>query len=95
MLITHDEKVAKQAQRCIYIIDGPGGGGVLMFFQSLKMALTSISASKMRSFLTMLGIIIGVTALVVMVSLVSGCNRSGNQRNLFFGKRYDYCINLR
>ncbi|HOS19433.1 MAG TPA: ABC transporter permease, partial [Clostridia bacterium] len=43
-----------------------------MVFQSLKMALNAIAASKMRSFLTMLGIIIGVTALVVMVSLVSG-----------------------
>lgn len=43
-----------------------------MFLQSLKMALSAILSSKMRSFLTMLGIIIGVTALVVMVSLVSG-----------------------
>ena len=43
-----------------------------MIIQSLKMALSAIAASKMRSFLTMLGIIIGVTALVVMVSLVSG-----------------------
>lgn len=43
-----------------------------MVLQSLKMALSAIAASKMRSFLTMLGIIIGVTALVVMVSLVSG-----------------------
>ena len=43
-----------------------------MVLQSLKMALSAIASSKMRSFLTMLGIIIGVTALVVMVSLVSG-----------------------
>ena len=43
-----------------------------MFLQSLKMAMSAIMSSKMRSFLTMLGIIIGVTALVVMVSLVSG-----------------------
>lgn len=40
--------------------------------QSFKMALSSISSSKMRSFLTMLGIIIGVTSLVVLVSLVNG-----------------------
>lgn len=43
-----------------------------MILQSLRMAWSAITASKMRSFLTMLGIIIGVTALVVMVSLVSG-----------------------
>lgn len=36
------------------------------------MAWESITANKMRSFLTMLGIIIGVLALVVMVSLVNG-----------------------
>ena len=38
--------------------------------QSLKMALRSIGANKMRAVLTMLGIIIGVMALVVLVSLV-------------------------
>ena len=37
-----------------------------------KMALRSIGANKMRAILTMLGIIIGVMALVVLVSLVSG-----------------------
>lgn len=40
--------------------------------QSFKMALKSISGNKTRAFLTMLGIIIGVVALVVLVSLVSG-----------------------
>ena len=39
---------------------------------SLKMALRSIGANKLRAILTMLGIIIGVMALVVLVSLVNG-----------------------
>ena len=39
---------------------------------SFKMALRSIGANKMRAILTMLGIIIGVMALVVLVSLVNG-----------------------
>ena len=43
-----------------------------MIAQSIKMAFHSIRSNKMRSFLTMLGIIIGVVALVVLVSLVSG-----------------------
>ncbi len=43
---------------------------------SFKMALRSIGSSKMRSFLTMLGIIIGVLALVVLVSLVNGATSS-------------------
>ncbi len=41
-------------------------------YQSLKMALKSIAGNKMRAFLTMLGIIIGVFSLVVLVSLVGG-----------------------
>ena len=40
--------------------------------QSVRMAIKSISGNKMRAFLTMLGIIIGVMALVILVSLVSG-----------------------
>ena len=43
---------------------------------SFKMALRSISAGKMRAALTMLGIIIGVMALVVLVSLVNGATSS-------------------
>ena len=38
------------------------------------MALDSIGDKKGRSFLTMLGIIIGVTAVLVLVALVSGYN---------------------
>ena len=44
--------------------------------QSFVMALRSIGSSKMRAALTMLGIIIGVMALVVLVSLVSGATNS-------------------
>ncbi len=40
--------------------------------QEIKMALSSIRANKMRSFLTMLGIIIGVMAVTLLVSLVQG-----------------------
>ncbi len=43
---------------------------------SFKMALRSIGANKMRAVLTMLGIIIGVMALVVLVSLVNGATSS-------------------
>ena len=43
---------------------------------SLKMALRSIGANKLRAALTMLGIIIGVMVLVVLVSLVGGATSS-------------------
>lgn len=51
-----------------------------MIQQSIKMAWKSIVSNKMRSFLTMLGIIIGVLALVVLVSLVSGATNSVNDQ---------------
>ena len=43
---------------------------------SFRMALRSISSNKLRAALTMLGIIIGVMALVVLVSLVNGATSS-------------------
>lgn len=43
--------------------------------QSFNLALKSILGSKMRSFLTMLGIIIGVAAVIVIVSLVNGMTK--------------------
>ena len=42
-----------------------------MLSQCVKMAVKAIAANRIRSFLTMLGIIVGVIALVVLVSLVT------------------------
>nr|WP_296093588.1 ABC transporter permease [uncultured Dorea sp.] len=47
-----------------------------MIRQSMKMAWKSIVSNKMRSFLTMLGIIIGVMSLVVLVSMAGGTSES-------------------
>ena len=44
----------------------------MSIFQSFKLALKSLSASKTRAFLTMLGIIIGIAAVISLVSLMSG-----------------------
>lgn len=43
-----------------------------MFLQSFILALKSIWSNKMRSFLTMLGIIIGVAAVIILVGIVNG-----------------------
>lgn len=47
-----------------------------MIVQSIKMAWSSIASNKMRSFLTMLGIIIGVASLIVLVSIANGATGS-------------------
>lgn len=44
----------------------------MSFVQSFKLAIKSIMASKIRSLLTMLGIIIGVAAVIVIVGLGNG-----------------------
>lgn len=46
------------------------------FLQAFKMALKSIWSNKLRSLLTMLGIIIGVTAVIALVALGQGATKS-------------------
>ena len=43
--------------------------------QAFKMAMKSIWSKKMRSLLTMLGIIIGIAAVMIIVSVISGANK--------------------
>ena len=44
----------------------------MKFSQALKMAFMALKGNKMRSFLTMLGIIIGVIAVTLLISVVQG-----------------------
>lgn len=44
----------------------------MKFSQALKMAFVALKGNKMRSFLTMLGIIIGVLAVTLLISVVQG-----------------------
>lgn len=50
------------------------------FAQSFKLALKSLKTSKMRAFLTMLGIIIGVGAVIVILSLGNGMTNMMNSQ---------------
>ncbi len=45
------------------------------FGEALKIALSAIWAHKLRSFLTLLGVIFGVATVIVVVSLIEGFNR--------------------
>ena len=44
----------------------------MKFSKTISLALSSIKSNKMRSFLTMLGIIIGVAAVIILVSIMDG-----------------------
>ncbi|MBW3568641.1 ABC transporter permease [Candidatus Parcubacteria bacterium] len=47
----------------------------MMITDNLQMALNSIRSSRLRSFLTLLGVIIGVTSVITSVSLAEGVKR--------------------
>jgi putative ABC transport system permease protein len=48
----------------------------MLFNEVIKVALSAIRANKLRSFLTMLGIVIGVGAVITMVALGTGAQKA-------------------
>ena len=44
------------------------------FLEALKLAISAILSHKLRSFLTLLGVIFGVATVIVVVSLIEGFN---------------------
>lgn len=71
MLITHNPELAEECQRVLTLRDGlivgeRKGTGERAAFENIGMALTSVRSNKMRSLLTMLGIIIGIAAVIAI-----------------------------
>lgn len=59
-----------------------------MIRQTWKMAWNAVCSNKMRTFLTMLGIIIGVAALIVLVSIANGATSSVSDSISSIGSDY-------
>lgn len=59
-----------------------------MIWQTLKMSWNAVCANKLRTFLTMLGIIIGVVSLVVLVSIADGASSSVTEQISDMGSSY-------
>jgi putative ABC transport system permease protein len=57
----------------------------LQLRESLTMALESLRANKLRSFLTLLGIIIGVLTIIAVVSVIQGLNNYVYTKMSFYG----------
>lgn len=47
-------------------------GTILLFKESFKLALLSLQANKLRTFLTLLGVIVGVTSVIAVITIISG-----------------------
>ena len=60
----------------------------MRLLQSFKMAWHAVSTNKLRTFLTMLGIMIGVVALVVLVSIADGATTSVTDEISGMGSSY-------
>jgi putative ABC transport system permease protein len=57
----------------------------LQFRESFTMALVSLRSNKLRSFLTLLGIIIGVLTIIAVVSVIQGLNNYVYTKMSFYG----------
>ena len=47
-----------------------------LFLENLRISLSAVLANKMRSLLTALGVVIGILAVTLMGTLISGLDRS-------------------
>ncbi len=94
VMITHEQDVAAHALRTIHLADGrivsderrapsPAGahaGGRVNALEALRMAFQGVMTNRLRSLLTMLGITIGVAAVIILVSVGHGSAVAVQQR---------------
>lgn len=57
----------------------------MSFVENIRLAFGSLKANKMRSFLTMLGIIIGITSVIAIMTVGSGMTKELNRSMSTFG----------
>src|SRR5687768_4165254 len=59
-------------------------------FENLKMALGTLRANKLRSFLTVFGVVIGIITVMLIASIISGIDVSVKREVESFGTRSIY-----
>ena len=47
----------------------------MLFSEAFKLALQSLWGNKMRTILTLLGVVMGVSSVIMVITLVNGANR--------------------
>src|SRR5438874_12141572 len=60
-------------------------GGHAAFLDYAGVAIDSLRANKLRSFLTLLGIIIGITSIISVISIIQGLDQYWKQKVSNFG----------
>ena len=80
VMVTHDPEVGQQCKRIVRIRDGQITADErtevlpMNLMESVRIALRSLAANKLRSSLTMLGIIIGVAAVIALMGVGRGAS---------------------
>ncbi|MFY9572418.1 MAG: ABC transporter permease, partial [Blastocatellia bacterium] len=64
---------------------GPKHAGHAGFLDYAGVAIDSLRANKLRSFLTLLGIIIGITSIISVISIIQGLDKYWKQKVSNFG----------
>src|SRR5437868_3415563 len=62
------------------ILSGP-------FFENFKMAFDTLRGNKLRSFLTIIGVVVGVITVMLISSIISGINVAVEKQVESFGTR--------
>ena len=57
------------------------------FYENLKMAIDTLRANKLRSFLTIVGVVVGVITVMLISSIISGINVAVEKQVESFGTR--------
>ncbi|NCB42481.1 MAG: FtsX-like permease family protein [Clostridia bacterium] len=65
---------------------------MMPLFESLRLAISAIKSNKMRSFLTMLGIIIGISSVIAISAIGSSAQGAINKEFESFGEGYMYLM---
>src|ERR1051326_8585696 len=61
-------------------------GSGIPVWELVKVALQALASNKLRSFLTMLGIIIGVGAVITMIAIAQGASKATRDQIAKMGK---------
>jgi putative ABC transport system permease protein len=73
---TKSEKITENQIFAYHILRMSFAAKYLLFAESFSQALRSLRSNKLRTFLTLLGIIVGVTAVIAVMTIINGLDQT-------------------